>query len=197
MRSPLRREIIKNNSPVQSNTAAELLSIKEKIILKNYPYNCTGENGGAFFVVADDILNGDEGQDTLTGGVFTRLPNGQLTDSRDVSGVVILNAGDINNDNIDGDNAFDQIVLGGRNADGTPFIHYDQAGNNDYALINNFESGLDKIVVRGNISRYSFGPSPINQNADTNALFFNGELIAVIDNARGLANAGDLTGNII
>ncbi|MDJ0900224.1 MAG: hypothetical protein QNJ55_15580 [Xenococcus sp. MO_188.B8] len=87
--------------------------------------------------------------------------------------------------------------MGGRRADGTPFIHYDQAGNNDYALINNFESGLDKIVVRGNISEYSFGPSPINQDDDTNALFFNGELIAVIDNARGLANVNDLANVIV
>ena len=150
------------------------------------------------FAPANDILNGDEGQDTLTGGIFTRLPNGQLVDSRDISGVVILNAGEINNgNNDDGDNAFDQIVVGGRAADGTPFNHYDQAGNADYALIDNFESGLDKIIVLGSIAQYSFGPSPINQDDDTNALFFNGELIAVIENERGLANVNDLANVIV
>ena len=156
-------------------------------------------NQEPFFFVAGDILNGDEGQDILTGGVLTRSADGTLNDTLDVSGVVILNAGENDNGNNDddGDNAFDQIVVGGTTLDGTVFVHYDQAGNNDYALINSFESGLDKIVVSGDIAQYSFGASPINQDDDTNALFFNGELIAVIENERDLANVNDLTTSII
>ena len=147
-------------------------------------------SGGGNTPGADaDILNGDEGRDTLSGGVLVRSADGTLNDTLDISGVVILNAGGINDS---GDNAFDQIVVGGRAADGTPFNHYDQAGNDDYARIINFESGLDKIVVLGNIAEYSFGPSPIDQDNSTNALFFNSELIAVIENERGLANINDL-----
>ncbi len=147
---------------------------------------------------SNDVLNGNEGQDLLTGGGLSPFPDGTVFDTLDISGVVILNAGDLinNGDNNQGDDAFDQIVLGGRTLDGTNFVHYDQAGINDFAVIGDFESGTDKIVVSGDLASYTFGASPINPNGDINALFFNGELIAVIDNDGPLANANDLTTSI-
>ncbi len=148
------------------------------------------------FAPANDVLNGNEGQDLLTGGRLS-LTDGTISETLDITGVVILNAGDLNNgDNNQGDNASDQIVLGGTNSDGTTFVHYDQAGNNDYALIGDFESGIDKLVVSGDLASYTFGASPIDPGADKNALFYNGDLIAVIDNDGPLANANDLTTSI-
>ena len=152
---------------------------------------------------ANDVLNGNEGQDLLLSGIGVLLADGTGVETLDVSGVVILNAGDLNNGNNDqGDGDFDQIVLAGnelppntldKESLGDSFVHFDEDGNNDYAIINNFESGIDKIVVSDDLENYRFGASPFNSNRDTNALFYKNDLIAVIDNAgTELASVTDL-----
>ena len=156
---------------------------------------------------ANDVLNGNEGQDLLLSGDGILLADGTGVETLDVSGVVIMNAGDLNNGNNDqGDGDFDQIVLAGRTLPpntfdreslGDSFVHFDEDGNNDYAIINNFESGIDKIVVSEDLENYTFGASPFNSNSDTNALFYNNDLIAVIENdGTQLASATDLATSI-
>ncbi|MGB5711574.1 MAG: hypothetical protein WBM44_11785 [Waterburya sp.] len=135
-----------------------------------------------------EVLDGDAGSDLLTGGGLSPFPDGTAHDTLDITGATILAAG------LDED--FDQIVLGGKSLDETPIIHYDQAGNDDFALVNNFVSGQDKLVVGGDIGSYSFGASPIEPADTRTALFFNDELIAIIDSAGPLANASDLTNTI-
>ena len=116
----------------------------------------------------DDIINGDPGNDTLTGATILVDEAGSKFMASDETGI----------DTLSGDSGIDVFALGGISQDRTQtFIHYDQAGNDDYAIIEDFTAGEDKIFVAP--GTYSLGASPLGEGV---GLYINEtELIAIID----------------
>ena len=135
-------------------------------------------NGGAGNDViaglgGSDSLSGGEGNDTITGGGIN-ISDDEIFVTEDTSGI----------DTLTGGMGEDTYVLGGQSADlageeATVTIHYDEAGNNDYALITDFNPVEDTIHLGGATSDYHLGSSPINLPTGT-ALYQGAELIAII-----------------
>ena len=116
----------------------------------------------------DDVINGDPGNDTLTGATVVVDEAGNKFMGSDETGI----------DTFSGDIGIDVFALGGISQDGTQtFIHYDQAGNDDYAIIEDFTPGEDKIFLAP--GAYSIGVSTLGEGV---GLYINEtELIAIID----------------
>ena len=128
----------------------------------------------------NDSLSGGTGDDTLTGGGVS-FTNDRLFITVDTSGI----------DTLTGGIGRDLFVLGGRSSTTsaeaeTDIIHYDEAGNNDYALITDFNKTEDTINLGGATSDYYLGSSPNGLPAGT-ALYQDSELIAIIQGSSQLS----------
>ncbi|MFM6515970.1 MAG: hypothetical protein ACKPH4_16975, partial [Microcystis panniformis] len=145
-------------------------------------FNITGSSFGDKLQGAnlDDILIGGGGKDTLTGGAGNDSITGVNSQS------ITPGKGEI--DNITGGIGRDTFILGDKT-----WIGYDDgdttsAGNNDYALITDFNPTDDIIQIRGSSSDYLLTVSGSNTN-----LYINkpgtepDELIAVINNQTALS----------
>ncbi|NCS13869.1 MAG: hypothetical protein GPJ08_23800, partial [Microcystis aeruginosa G13-09] len=128
----------------------------------------------------DDILIGGGANDTLTGGAG----NDSLTGVNSQS--TTPGKGEI--DNITGGTGRDTFILGDVNWIGYDDGNTTSAGNNDYALITDFNPTDDIIQIRGSSSDYLLTVSGSNTN-----LYINkpgtepDELIAVINNQTALS----------
>ena len=128
----------------------------------------------------NDSLSGGRGNDTLTGGGVSFL-NDRLFVTVDTSGI----------DTLTGGLGEDLFVLGGESSTiateaKKDIIHYDEAGNNDYALITDFNKIEDTINLGGAISDYHLGSSPNGLPIGT-ALYQDEELIAIIQGSSQLS----------
>ncbi|MGK7938019.1 MAG: calcium-binding protein [Xenococcaceae cyanobacterium] len=125
----------------------------------------------------NDYLLGGGGNDTVTGGGISFM-NDSLFITVDSSGI----------DTLTGGSGADLFVIGGQslNEAETAIIHYDEAGNNDYALITDFNKLEDTINLGGAKSNYHLGSSPNNLPTGT-ALYLGSELIAIIQGSSQLS----------
>jgi Ca2+-binding RTX toxin-like protein len=94
----------------------------------------------------NNILAGDQGNDILGGGGINVTNNNEIRVTADTNGL----------DELFGGEGADSFVLGGKNEqDKTTIVFYDQAGNNDYARIADFNLQEDKIYLGGSSGDYS------------------------------------------
>jgi serralysin len=88
----------------------------------------------------NNILAGDQGDDILAGGGISVENDKTIRINGDTSGVDELFGGD----------GSDIFVLGGKaQQDSSTVVFYDEKGNNDYAVISDFNSREDKILLGG------------------------------------------------
>jgi len=128
-----------------------------------------------------DDLRGGKGNDTLTGGGIS-FTEGRLYVTVDTTGIDTLTGGEGN----------DLFVIGGKSSatSGEVVVHYDEAGNNDYALITDFDKTQDEIKLGGSIDDYRLGSSPSDLPEGT-AIYQENELIAIIQGSSDLSLSGD------
>lgn len=110
-----------------------------------------------------DTLRGGAGNDKLVGAtgddkLFGNAGNDTL------NGTNAAAAGENELDILEGGEGADVFVLGNQHS-----AYYSTNGNNDFALIQDFEIGVDKLRISGSVSEYSFG---------NNDLWYKGDLIA-------------------
>jgi Ca2+-binding RTX toxin-like protein len=124
----------------------------------------------------NNLLVGDEGDDTLTGaGIdINSISRNKL--------VISLNRPGI--DTLTGGTGEDTFILGGNpdsieDVNGSPVFLYDRAGNEDYALITDFDSNEDKIILGGSKNDYVLGSSPSGLPEGT-GIFRQEELVAIV-----------------
>jgi serralysin len=128
-----------------------------------------------------DDLKGGKGNDTLTGGGVSFTDN-RLYITVDTTGIDTLTGGKGN----------DLFAIGGKTSatSGEVAVHYDDAGNKDYALITDFDKAQDEIKLGDSIDDYRLGSSPSNLPEGT-ALYQDKELIAIIQGDSDLSLSGD------
>jgi serralysin len=128
-----------------------------------------------------DDLRGGKGDDTLTGGGIS-FTEDRLYVTVDTSGIDTLTGGE----------ADDLFVIGGESSATSRevVVHYDEAGNNDYALITDFDNTQDEIKLGGSIDDYRLGSSPSNL-PEGEALYQEKELIAIIQGSSDLSLSDD------
>lgn len=144
-------------------------------------------NGGAgndmlLGLSGSNSLSGDAGDDTISGGAFSYISDGgtsTLTVTGDANGI----------DTMTGGIGADRFVLGGNTtaeANSDLIIHYDELGNSDYALIQDFDSTQDTIELGGSKASYSLVTASGGLPTGT-ALYRGNELIAVIQGSENLS----------
>lgn len=128
-----------------------------------------------------DDLRGRKGNDTLTGGGVS-FTEDRLYVTVDTTDIDTLTGGEGN----------DLFVIGGKSSatSGEEIVHYDEAGNNDYALITDFDKTQDEIKLGGSIDDYRLGSSPSDLPEGT-ALYQENELIAIIQGSSDLSLSAD------
>jgi serralysin len=143
----------------------------------------TGQEGNDIVagLGGSDDLRGGKGNDTLTGGGVS-FTEDRLLVTVDTTGIDTLTGGE----------GEDLFVLGGESssASGEIIIHYNEAGNDDYALITDFDQTQDEIKLGGSIDDYSLGSSPTDLPEGT-AMYQENELIAIIQGISDLSLSGD------
>lgn len=125
-----------------------------------------------------DTLNGNGGNDHLIGGAgLDNLYGGAGADV--LNGTDEINAGAGERDHIWGGAGADTFILGDANQ-----VYYIDAGKRDFARIQDFEVGVDKVQLSGHPSDY---------HVEGNKLCLaNGELIAIFENLHTInLNSGD------
>ena len=132
----------------------------------------------------DDTLRAGDGTDILTGARLSADQNGALFMAADETGIDLFQLSD----------GQDIVGIGGRSQDGTQnFIHYDEAGDTDYALVENFVLGEDKLFLGA--GDYTVGAVPAGLPDAEAAVFVRGtELVAVIrldDDVTGTFDLGN------
>ena len=85
------------------------------------------------------------------------------------------------------------VLFGGEGADffslgDEMVLYYDDGdlltdGRNDYALIRDFETGVDRIIIFGSFSDYT-----LNEVSGDTEIFTNGDLIAIVRGVTGLSS---------
>jgi Ca2+-binding RTX toxin-like protein len=144
-----------------------------------------GEEGNDILIGrgGNNSLSGDAGNDTLTGGGITFV-NREIFVTADTSGT----------DTMTGGEGADTFVLGGKSnsqpgSNAPPVIHYDTAGDNDYALITDFDTSQDIILLGGSKDNYRLGAPPSGLPTGT-ALYLGNELIAILQGSSDLTLSG-------
>lgn len=116
-----------------------------------------------------DRLNGGVGNDTLVGG----KGNDQLVGK--VGNDVLI--GSTGRDFFKGGSGKDRFVLGD-----TKSIFYKAVGNQDYAIISDFQHSQDVIELKGKASNYHLSATSKNGISGTDISTTKGELIAIVQN---------------
>jgi hypothetical protein len=117
-----------------------------------------------------DYLIGVTGRDTLVGGAGT---------DRFVLGKV---------PSVDLSNGINEVRFTGIDIPGVvgKEVYYDEAGNDDYALIQNFDRTRDSIELAGGLGDYRLGASPAGLTQGT-GIFVGDELIAIVEGQNDLS----------
>jgi Ca2+-binding RTX toxin-like protein len=128
----------------------------------------------------NNSLFGSMGDDTLTGGGIAFVNNALLV-TADTTGI----------DTLTGEEGADRFVLGGDpgpepGSTAPPVIHYDSAGNSDYAVITDFDSSQDVIQLGGSKNDYRLGSSLSGLPTGT-AIYLQDELIAIVQGSSDLS----------
>lgn len=127
----------------------------------------------------DDSISGGLGDDTLTGGGIFLSKEGSSTTIfvSDTSGIDTLSGGE----------GADRLLLGGKSqfVGETTVIQYDEAGNDDYALITDFDTSEDVIQLGGSKSDYRLDSSPIGLPSGA-GIFLGNELTAIVQGSLDL-----------
>ncbi|WP_424099579.1 calcium-binding protein [Moorena producens] len=130
-------------------------------------------------ISGDDSISGGLGDDTLTGGSIFVSKEGNSTTIfvSDTSGIDTLSGGE----------GADRLLLGGKSqfVGETTVIQYDEAGNDDYALITDFDTTEDVIQLGGSQSDYRLDSSPIGLPSGT-GIFLGNELTAIVQGSSEL-----------
>jgi RHS repeat-associated protein len=173
----------------QTNGAGTLYAYKNNTYdqvnfsgIENFNITGTKYNDNLIGGTGNDTLIGGAGSDTLTGGTGNDVLNGTSTTS--------VNPGSGEKDSLTGGAGADLIILG----DSTR-IYYDQNGNNDYALITDFNPLEDKVQLNGSAGNYLLTVDGNNTNLHLNN-FGNSpnELVGIFQNVTGLSlTAGAFT----
>ncbi|MGL5870842.1 MAG: hypothetical protein ACRC2R_00490 [Xenococcaceae cyanobacterium] len=117
-----------------------------------------------------DYLIGVSGRDTLVGAAGTdRFVLGKIP-------------------SVDLNNGVNGVRFGGIDIPGEvgKEVYYDEAGNEDYALIQNFDRTRDSIEVAGGLGDYRLGASPAGLPQGT-GIFVGDELIAIVEGQNDLS----------
>ncbi|MEM9484760.1 MAG: NF038122 family metalloprotease [Cyanobacteria bacterium P01_F01_bin.116] len=117
--------------------------------------NLSSEEG----IAGDDTLVGGVGNDVLVGGAGNDSLNG--TDA--------ISVGYFEQDTLTGGSGIDTFILGDANQ-----IYYQGRGDQDYALITDFNSVEDLIVLYGNSDNYTH-----NEQGNDTYLYANSDLVAI------------------
>ena len=143
--------------------------------------------GGNDILAGGDSLIGGPGNDTLTGGGIS-VKNDKIFVTSDASGIDTLTGGkgsDLFVLGGESSNLFTEgsnlIIVGGESQpesenNSVTIVHYDEAGNDDYALITDFDPREDVIRLGASKNDYSL----INLPSSTE-LYFGEELVAIIE----------------
>jgi serralysin len=149
----------------------------------------------------DDTISGVEGDDLIIGsGGNNLLVGGEDDDTLTGAGIDINNSSEnllvislerLGIDTLTGGTGEDTFILGGNpdsiaDVDGSPVFLYDRAGNEDYALITDFDPNEDKIVLGGSKDDYVLGSSPSGLPEGT-GIFRQEELIAIVQGSSNLS----------
>lgn len=156
----------------------------------------------------NDVIGGSEGNDTLSGqegndiiaglGGNDNLRGGKGNDTLTGGGVsftgdrLFVTVDDTGVDTLTGGRGNDLFVIGGKSSATSEeiVVHYDEANNNDYALITDFDNTQDEIKLGGSIDDYRLGSSPSDLPEGT-AVYQENELIAIIQGSSDLSLSGD------
>ncbi|MEM7594136.1 MAG: hypothetical protein AAF383_21935 [Cyanobacteria bacterium P01_A01_bin.83] len=120
-------------------------------------------------VEGNNYLKGNLGNDTLTGGGLG-FEDGEIFITADAEEIDTLSGGENS----------DHFILGGRShpildEDSETIVHYDEEGNDDYAVITDFEPVEDVILLGGSEDDYRLVYSGTSSD-----LYVDDELIAII-----------------
>ena len=149
---------------------------------------------------ASDMLFGDWGDDILYGGEDSDLLDGGDDDDRLIGVETTISEPDFGRSTIDtltGGSGEDTFVIGQNNNvfynDGNP----DAEGTGDYALITDYQLGIDRLDVAGSENDYSFDLSS-GDLPDGFAIYHQGdetsrELIAVLEGDFSSTNLEDIS----
>ncbi|MEM9271508.1 MAG: Ig-like domain-containing protein [Cyanobacteria bacterium P01_F01_bin.143] len=136
-----------------------------------------GTDGGDFIkgLGAGDTLRGGAGNDKLVGSfgddkLFGNAGNDTVNGSSDGA------AGAHELDLLSGGEGADVFVLGNKDQ-----AYYSADGNGDFALIQDFEVGVDKLRISGSIDNYSFENNDILLDGDLIATFRGVEATEITD----------------
>jgi Ca2+-binding RTX toxin-like protein len=149
----------------------------------------TPENDNVIGGYLDDTIRGGEGDDLLIGGGGNNLLFGdEGNDTLSGASIDLINNDDVTLDRqgidtLTGGTGADSFVLGG-NLDSIinssdSVVLYASAGNDDYALITDFDPSEDKIVLGGSKNDYTLGSSSSGLPEGT-GIFRQEELIAIV-----------------
>jgi Ca2+-binding RTX toxin-like protein len=127
----------------------------------------------------NNFLSGEEDDDLLSGGTIRIINNDdtrfEITGNK--TGIDTLTGGEGENIFILGGNPSDTL---GENAPQIDF--YNQAGSDDYALITDFDTDDDTIVLGSSRGEYTIGTPPSDLPTGT-GIFKGDDLIAIAQNA--------------
>ena len=133
----------------------------------------------------DDILAGIDGNDSLTGGAGDDILNGGGTGFKDDA--IFITADTSGVDTLTGGEGLDTFILGGKSQpeledNPVSVIHYDEDGDDDYALITDLNPSEDVIMLGASKNDYSLVNLP-----SSSELYFGDELVAIIEGSTELS----------
>jgi Ca2+-binding RTX toxin-like protein len=183
-------------------------SINNVDVATNSPTNVingTNRDDSLFGTTADEEINGLAGWDRLTGGGGSDTLNGgngrdRLTGSDPASDI---GPDDTEIDILTGGGNADTFIVGDANA-----VYYDSlfnpvAQDRDYAVIADFEPGVDVIQLRGSAERYQLQELSIGDRTGTGVVLLGGDspgitipdrLLALVEGESGLSlNSSNFT----
>jgi Ca2+-binding RTX toxin-like protein len=156
----------------------------ENIIGGNEDDTIRGAGGDDIIIGAggNNLLVGNGGDDTLSGAGINLSDVDDLEITLERQGIDTLTGGTGSDRFVLGANSDDSIL----DTDDSFIIFYNQAGNQDYALITDFDSSQDKILLGGSKNEYRLGSSPTDLPEGT-GIFRQDELIAIVEGTSDLS----------
>jgi len=142
-------------------------------------------NDTLFGKEGDDILAGVDGNDSLSGGAGNDTLNGGGSGFKDDT--IFITADTSGIDTLTGGAGEDLFILGGKSAselenNSDSIVYYDEAGDDDLAIITDFNPTEDVIMLGASANDYSLVNLPASSE-----LYFGNELVATLEGNTGLS----------